>query len=60
MAALIAEIAHLGRENGKLGGVILKRRTGRGTATPRLVVMTEGVFRKLINLENGAKFGQSA
>ncbi len=33
--ALVAEIAHLGRGIAKLGVVILKRRTGRGTATPR-------------------------
>ncbi len=45
--ALVAEIAHLGRENGKLGVVILKRRAGRGKETPGLIVVTEEAWREL-------------
>ncbi len=44
---LCVEMATLGREQGKLGLVTVKRRAGRGTPTPRLVVMTEGVWVRL-------------
>ena len=41
---LCVEMAALGQERGKVGLVTVKRRAGRGTPTPRLVVMTEGVW----------------
>ena len=47
LEALAVEKAALGQEQGKLGLVTVKRRAGRGTPTPRLVVMTEGVWVRL-------------
>ncbi len=44
---LCVEMAALGDEQGKMGLVTVKRRAGRGTPTPRLVVMTEGVWVRL-------------
>jgi len=44
LEALAVEMAALGATRGK-AGVVVKRRAGRGMVTPRLVVMTEGVFR---------------
>jgi len=44
---LCVEMAALGQERGKMGLVTVKRRAGRGTPTPRLVVMTEGVWVRL-------------
>ncbi len=44
---LCVEMAALGQEQGKMGLVTVKRRAGRGTPTPRLVVMTEGVWVRL-------------
>ncbi len=41
------EMAALGEERNKTGIVIVKRRAGRGTPTPPLVVMTEDAFRAL-------------
>ncbi len=45
LEALAVEMAALGATQGKTGVVVVKRRAGRGMVTPRLVVMTEGVFR---------------
>ena len=45
LEALAVEMARLGVTRGKTGVVVVKRRAGRGMVTPRLVVMTEGVFR---------------
>jgi len=45
LEALAVEMARLGVPRGKVGVVVVKRRAGRGMVTPRLVVMTEGVFR---------------
>ena len=45
LEALAVEMARLGATRGKVGMVGVKRRAGRGMVTPRLVVMTEGVFR---------------
>ncbi len=45
LEALAVEMAALGATRGKTGVVVVKRRAGRGIVTPRLVVMTEGVFR---------------
>jgi len=47
LEALAVEMARLGVTRGKTGVVVVKRRAGRGTVTPRLVVMTEDVFRAL-------------
>ncbi len=44
---LAAEMEGLGEEQGKAGLVVVKRRAGRGQATPRLIVMTETVWRAL-------------
>jgi hypothetical protein len=38
---LALELERLGEAEGKAGLVVVKRRAGRGQATPRLVVMTE-------------------
>src|SRR5262249_3485199 len=37
----------LGKQHGKVGAVVVKRRAGCGRMTPRLVVMTEEAFRNL-------------
>jgi hypothetical protein len=47
LEALAVEMAKVGHQRGKVGLVVLKRRAGRGQATPRLVVMTEAVWRGL-------------
>ncbi len=47
LEALAVEMAALGEERNKTGIVIVKRRAGRGTPTPPLVVMTEDAFRAL-------------
>jgi hypothetical protein len=44
---LAVELERLGEAEGKAGLVVVKRRAGRGQATPRLVVMTEPVWRRL-------------
>ena len=44
LEALAIEMAQLGREHGKMGMLVVKRRAGRGMPTNRLVVMTESVF----------------
>ncbi len=44
LEALAVEMEQLGQREGKVGLVTVKRRAGRGTPTPRLVVMTEGVW----------------
>ena len=48
LEALAVEMQQLAAEKGKLGLVVVKRRAGRGTATPRLIVMTQAVFERLI------------
>ena len=47
LEALAVEMAALGEERNKTGIVIVKRRAGRGTPTPPLVVMTEDAFSRL-------------
>lgn len=49
LEALAVEIERVGFQKSppKLGLVIVKRSGGRGTSTPRLVVMTEAVFREM-------------
>jgi len=44
LEALAVEMDQLGQREGKMGLVTVKRRAGRGTPTPLLVVMTEGVW----------------
>jgi hypothetical protein len=41
------ELERLGRQQGKAGLVVVKRRAGQGRRTPRLVVMTERVWQRL-------------
>ncbi len=45
LEALPAEIAAIGEQRGELGLLVVKRRAGRGQPTPRLVVLTEDVWR---------------
>ena len=45
LEALAVEMERLGAERGKVGLVMVKRRAGVGTKTPRLVIMTETVWR---------------
>ncbi len=49
LEALAIEMAQLGREHGKMGMLVVKRRAGRGMPTNRLVVMTQAVFEALSN-----------
>ncbi len=49
LEALAVEMATLGAKRGKVGVVVVKRRAGRGTATPRLVVMCEATFERLFD-----------
>jgi hypothetical protein len=44
---LAVEIQELGKERGKAGVVVVKRRAGRGCRTPRLIVATEEAWRQL-------------
>ncbi len=44
---LALEAEQAGLKKGKAGIVIVKRRAGRGTRTPRLVVLTEPAWRAL-------------
>ena len=46
LEAIARELEAEGRRRGKSGLVIVKRRAGRGCSTPRLICMTEGVWRK--------------
>lgn len=41
LEALAVEMAQLGTDRETIGVVVVKRRAGQGTKTPRLVVMTE-------------------
>src|SRR5882672_9740667 len=47
LEALAVEQEQLGAQRGKAGVVIVKRRAGKGRQTPRLVVMTEAVWKKI-------------
>ena len=47
LEALALEMQAVGSERGKIGLVVVKRRAGRGQATPRLIVMTEEAWRQL-------------
>ena len=44
---LALDLERLGEAEGKAGLVVVKRRAGQGQATPRLIVMTEPVWRRL-------------
>lgn len=50
LEALAVEMATLGAKRGKVGVVLVKRRAGRGTPTPRLVAMCEATFERLLDL----------
>lgn len=45
LEALALEMEAVGAKRGKAGLVVVKRRAGRGHDTPRLIVMTEEVWR---------------
>ncbi len=47
LEALALEMGELGSQQGKVGLVVVKRRSGRGRETPRLVVMTEEMWLQL-------------
>ncbi len=47
LEALAVEMERLGRQRGKVGLVVVKRRAGIGRETPRLVVLTEPAWRVL-------------
>lgn len=59
LEALALEIAELGRQRGKAGLVVVKRRAGRGQLTPRLVLMTEAAWRRLAPVCRQAEGGPS-
>ncbi len=48
LEAVAVELARIGAERGKACVVVVKRRAGCGTPTPRLVVMTERVYASLV------------
>jgi len=50
---LAVEMDALGRQRGKCGVVVVKRRAGCGNGTPRLVVLTESTFRSLVGVDDG-------
>ncbi len=54
LEALAEETEHLGVEVSKTGVVVIKRRAGAGCQTPRLVVMTETVWRRISAGDGGA------
>lgn len=47
LEALALEMQAVWSERGKIGLVVVKRRAGSGRDTPRLIVMTEEVWREL-------------
>jgi len=47
LETLAVEAAGLGRTRGKVGVLVVKRRAGIGRPTPRLIVVTEAVWRSL-------------
>ncbi len=50
LGTLAVEMATQGAKRGKVGVVVVKRRAGRGTPTPRLVAMCEATFERLLDL----------
>jgi len=50
----------IGKDQGKLGLVVIKRRAGKGKETPRLIVLTEAAWEKTEEAGSGAKVRQSA
>ena len=49
---LTVEMDALGRQRGKCGVAVVKRRAGCGNRTPRLVVLTEAAFRSLVGVDD--------
>ncbi len=47
LEALAVEMEQLGTQRSKAGVLMVKRRAGAGRPTPRLVVMTEVVWREM-------------
>ncbi len=47
LTQLAIEAERQGTQKQKVGMVIVKHRAGRGSPTPRLVVLTEGAFRSM-------------
>ena len=58
LQTLAVELAKVGDQCGKVGVVVVKRKAGRGIFTPRLVVMTEEMFRVLVS--NGVQVREDA
>jgi len=50
---LAQEVEEIGREKAKAGVVTVKLKRGRGKLTPRLVVVTESVWKELTRGGNG-------
>ncbi len=53
LEALAEETEHLGAEVSKVGVLVIKRRARAGRQTPRLVVMTEMVWRRIATGPDG-------
>ncbi len=48
LETLAVEMERLGRQRGKVGLVVVKRRAGRGQRTPRLIVVNEATWRTIM------------
>ncbi len=53
LEALAVELEEIGREGGKVGVGVVKRKGGRGRETPRLIVLTETAWRELERVKSG-------
>lgn len=47
LEVLAVEMERIGAQKSKIGVVVVKRRAGKGHATPRLIVLTEAAWREL-------------
>lgn len=47
LETLAREMERIGAQKSKIGVVVVKRRAGKGTPTPRLVILTEAAWRTL-------------
>lgn len=53
LEGLAVELAELGSQKGKIGLVVIKRRSGKGHPTPQLIVLTNEAWEKLTEKEEG-------
>ncbi len=51
LEALAVEMADLGQQRAKDGVVVVKRKAGQGKPTPRLVIMTDEVFERVLKVQ---------